>query len=472
MQTIAALLLPIILYYNVFVLVYFFSLNLFYLLLFSLAFISLLKYKRLNEAIIKPRFSQALLPSISIIAPAYNEQLTIEESVNALRNIDYPDLQIILVNDGSTDATLDILKEKLSLFRCQLASDNLIITNSVKSTYRSAKDERIIVIDKVNGRKADSLNSGLNYCKSRLFCAIDSDSLIEKNALKHLVQPYLERDSKVVALGGIVRVANNCIVKDSEIIEARVPKNALATFQTIEYIRAFLCGRTGWNALNSLLIVSGAFGLFETKTVINIGGYDTHSLGEDMELVVRLHKTMIDKNKNYKVIFVPDPVCWTQVPEDLATLASQRIRWQRGLLEIMIKHKDMIFNPKYRLDGLLAMPYFLFYELIGPVVETTGYFVTLLSFIMGWINLNFALLFLLFSVLFGIMLSLIALLLEEFTVRRYQNPRDIMKLFLFAILENLGYRQINSWWRLLALIQAFTGKKSGWGVMPRKSFSS
>jgi len=463
------MLINIIVYYNFIVLFYFLVLNFFYLFLLVLATDTLVYYKRNRQLIYNRKEHSALAPTIAILAPAYNEEPTIVDSVKSLLHVDYPELEVIVINDGSKDNTLKVLKDTYRLFPVARALDAEISTKTIRNVYQSAEDSRLIVINKENGGKADSLNAGINYSRSRLFCAIDADSLIEKDALNRLMQFYTEREAKIVALGGVVRIANDCRIECGEIIEARVPRKFLPAMQVMEYIRAFLCGRAGWNKMNSLLIISGAFGLFERKSVVEVGGYRTDTVGEDMELVVRLHRMMCDQKRRYRVLFIPDPVCWTQAPDSLKVLGRQRNRWQRGLIETMLHHWKMLWNPKYGFAGTLTMPYFLLFEILGPVIELTGYAVVIISLVFGWVNMTFLILFLALAILFGVLLSLFSLLLEEFTLKRYEKPWDVVKLFLMAILENFGYRQIHSWWRLRAIFDLMMKKKS-WGEMQRKAF--
>ena len=461
--------LNVIIYYNIIVLLYFLVLNLYYIFLLLLATDTLFYYKRNRQLLDSNKGTNIFTPSIAVLAPAYNEEPTIVESVRALLHVAYPELEVIVINDGSKDQTLTMLKHTFNLFPGPRAVDEKIPTKPIREIYKSAVDGRLTVIDKENGGKADSLNAGINYSRSHLFCAIDADSLIEKDGLNRLMQFYLEREAKIVALGGVVRIANDCRIENGEVKEAKVPKKFLPAMQVMEYIRAFLCGRAGWNKLNSLLIISGAFGLFERKSVIDAGGYRTDTVGEDIELVVRLHRTMREQKRPYKVLFVPDPVCWTQAPDSLKMLGRQRNRWQRGLIETMFRHWKMIGNPKYGLPGVVGMPYFLLFEIIGPVIEISGYIVVISSYAFGWVNITFLLLFLSLAILFSALISLFSLLLEEFTVKRYENPKDVVRLFVLALLENFGYRQLHSWWRLKAIFDLIRKKKS-WGEMQRKAF--
>lgn len=295
--------------------------------------------------------------------------------------------------------------------------------------------------------------------------------MVEKESLYRLVEPYMTRDTKVVGIGGIVRVSNGCKIEGSEVKEARIPKKILPSIQVMEYIRAFLFGRTGWSKINSLPIISGAFGLFRTDIVRKVGGYRVDTVGEDMDLVVRLHKYMRDKGEEYTISFIPDPVCWTQVPSSMKVLSSQRNRWQRGLAEALIYNWKMIANPAYGSIGLLGLPFFLLFELLGPLVEVSGYAVFIISFFMGWINVPFAILFITMALLYGILLSVTSLLLEEFTLKRYKKPGDRLKLLGMAFLENFGYRQLHALWRLKGLFDLL--RKSGsWGEMTRESMEN
>lgn len=459
----------IILWYNLFVLLYFLAINLSYLALLLLATDRLTYFMRRRRTRICKEEHCQLVPSVSLLVPAYNEEPIIAESVNSFLKVEYPALEVIVINDGSRDKTLEILKRRFQLVQASRGSAERIRTARVRAIYRSKLDPRLVVVDKENGGKADALNAGLNYSRSRLYAGVDADSLLERDALKRLVQPYLERDAKVLGLGGIIMPANDSVIKDGMLVEPRVPKKLLPAMQVMEYIRAFLGGRSGWSKLNSLLIISGAFGLFERNEVIKIGGYRTDTVGEDMDLVVRLHRKMREEGKKYKMVFVPDPVCWTQVPESLDVLASQRNRWQRGLIETILHNWKMMWNPRYGMAGMIGMPFHFFFEMLGPVVEFSGYVLLVVAWILGIVNWKFALVFFVLAVVFGVLLSLFSLLLAEFTTLKYHRPADVLKLFFLAVLENFGYRQLLSWWRLTAFFGVQRRKRS-WGQMKRTEF--
>ncbi len=457
-----------VLIYNSLVLLYFLSINTGYFVLLGLSGLELRYHiKRRAPDICQGEICE-LAPEVAILVPAYNEEATIGSSLSSLRELDYPNLELIVVNDGSSDDTLKKIKEKFKLVPVAREPENAVDCEEVREVYKSVNDERILVVDKENGGKADALNAGLNYSRSDLFLAIDADSLVEKESLYRLVEPYLTKETTVIGIGGIVRVANGCRIEGSEVVEARTPNKFLPLVQVMEYIRAFLFGRTGWSRINSLPIISGAFGLFKTDLVKNIGGYRTETVGEDMDLVIRLHKYMREENEDYEISFIPDPVCWTQVPSSMKVLSRQRNRWQRGLAEALTYNWKMIGNPKYGSIGLLGLPFFFIFELLGPIVEISGYVVFIVSFIMGWINLPFAILFITLAVVYGVLLSVSSLLLEEFTLKRYKKPLDRAKLLAMAFLENFGFRQIHALWRFKGLID-FLGSESSWGEMIRES---
>jgi cellulose synthase/poly-beta-1,6-N-acetylglucosamine synthase-like glycosyltransferase len=413
----------------------------------------------------------SMLPAVSVLAPAYNESATIRDSVRAMLKLHYPNHEVIVINDGSKDDTLEILIEEFHLYKSSRKPVDAILTKPVKAIYESRDPIRLIVVDKENGGKADSLNAGLNAARTPLVAAVDSDSLLESDALLLAVKPFLEDPERTLACGGIIRVVNGCDVEQGRVTRIAAPSSMLAQFQAIEYLRAFLGGRVAFSFINAMLIISGAFGLFRRDAVMAVGGFVTETVGEDMELVVRLHKTWREMHKDYRIVFVPEPVCWTEVPENIRTLYRQRNRWQRGTVESLWLHRKMMFNPRFGVVGMFAFPYFLFFEMLGPLVEVTGYFVTVIGFLLGLISLKVALLFFIVSVVFGILLSVSALLLEELTMRRYPSVKDLLKLLLAAVVENLGFRQLMTLWRAQGLIDGLR-KKQGWGAMERKGFQT
>jgi len=456
--------------FNIFILVYFAVLNGFYLVLSLIASRSLRVYvQRLKSLDIDDLVSSSGGLPMSLLVPAYNEVETIVESVRSLLTLRYADYEIIVVNDGSSDATMVRLVAAFELDRIERVATADVPTAVVRQVYRSRRHPNLIVVDKENGGKADALNAGLNYSRGAIFCAMDADTLLEGDALARVARPFLE-DSSTVAVGGIVRVANGCHVDAGTIDDIQLPKQVLPRFQVLEYLRAFLASRVGWDTLGATLIISGAFGVFRRATVRAVGGFDTNSVGEDMELVVRLHRYCRDNGIPYKITFIPDPVAWTEAPERLAQLSSQRNRWQRGLAQVIVRHRGMIGNPQYGLPGMVALPYFVAFELLGPVIELLGWVAFLWAAYLGVVSVAQAVAFLALAVFLGSAFSVVAVALEELSFRRYRRFRDLAVLLGLALVESFGYRQLSTYWRLRGLISAVR-KDRTWGEMERSGFA-
>ncbi len=455
---------------NTLILGYFLLLHGSYLILLLISSVAVLRYRRIVEhehwrGIIQ---SPLTLP-ISLIAPAYNEERTIVESVRSLLSLEYPEYEVIVVNDGSRDATLDTLIEHFELHALPASIEYSIPCQPIRRVYRSARYPRLVVVDKENGGKADALNAGIMMAAHPLFCAMDADSLLEGNALLRITRPFLEHP-ETVAVGGIVRIANGCRVEHGQITDIGLSGNPLVIFQHVEYLRAFLFGRVGWSALGALLIISGAFGVFKRQAVLDVGGYRHDTVGEDFELVVRLHRRLREQKIRYRIAFLPDPVCWTEAPETLRVLGRQRNRWQRGLIDTLKLHRRMGLNPRYGRIGMIAMPYFVIIELIGPLIEISGYLFVTIAFFLNLINLPFFLLFLTLAVLLGTVLSVASVVLDEIAYRRFPRLSQVLTLIVFGLIENFGYRQLTVWWRVRAFLDYWRGTKS-WGAMERKGFA-
>jgi cellulose synthase/poly-beta-1,6-N-acetylglucosamine synthase-like glycosyltransferase len=452
------------------IIVYVAAVNTIYLFLMVLGYFALRRHNaRLTRDERESLLRSPLVPPIAVLAPAYNEAHTIRDSIRSMLKLDYPHHEVIVVNDGSTDDTLRILVEEFRLYRSSRTWSAALPTQPVRAIYESRDPIRLVVVDKENGGKADALNAGINAARAPLVAAIDADSLLAEDALLLVVKPFLEDPERTVACGGIVRVVNGCDVEHGRVTRVSAPLSLMARFQAVEYLRAFLGGRVAFSFLNSLLLIAGAFGLFRRDALIEAGGFSTSTVGEDMEVVVRLHRRWREAGRDYRIAFVPEPVCWTQVPESLRTLRSQRNRWQRGTVETLRLHRRMLFNPRFGVLGLFGLPYYLCFEMLGPAVELAGYAVTLAGLALGLLDPAVALLFFIVSVLFGMLLSMSAVVLEEFTTRRYPSAADLARLFSAAVLENLGFRQLLTLWRVQALWDAARGKK-GWGRMQRKVF--
>src|ERR1700722_17056561 len=453
------------------IIVYAFVSNFNYFVLMSLGFF-VLRAQRSTEGSVErdPLFKSRMMPAISIIAPAHNEELSIVQSTRSMLQLEYPEHEVIIVNDGSTDRTLQLLTEEFHLYKSTRQPLHNLVTGPVKAVYE-CQNLKLLVIDKEGGGNTDRLNAGINLASTPLVAPVDSDSLLESNSLLLVVRPFLE-DESTIAVGGIIRVVNGCKVEDGAVTKVGAPPSMLTKFQVVEYLRAFLGGRVALSYMNPLLLISGAFGLFRRDSVIEAGGFELNSLAEDLELVIRLHRIARENKRPYKIVFVPTPVCWTEVPDSWKSLAVQRKRWQRGGVESMWKHRGMLFNPKFGVVGCFGMPYLLFLEILGPTIEVTGYVITILGLLIGFISLTTALLFFIGSVLFGTMISISAVLLEEFTTRRYAHPLDLASLIWAALVENFGYRQTNAIWRFSGIFQALRRKKKKvWGKLTRRGFS-
>lgn len=456
--------------FNYVVLAYFVALNSVYLATSLFAFGALRKYaRRLKFLDVEDLMAAAGAPPITLIAPAYNEEATCVEATRSLLTLKYPEYDIVVVNDGSTDRTLERLIQAFELAPSARMPLSDLPTAPIRKIYQSRRHPNLWVVDKDNGGKADALNAGINFARTPLFCAMDADSLLEREALTRIVRPFLE-DASTIATGGIIRIVNGCTVKGGEVTEVALPGNLLARFQVLEYLRAFLSGRMGWGALNATLVISGAFGLFRRASVVDAGGFATDTVGEDMELVVRLHRYYREQRRPYRITFVPDPVAWTECPETLRVLGRQRDRWQRGLAQSLVRHARMLGNPAYGRIGLVAFPYFFFLEMLGPLIEVGGYGAFALTVAAGRASGPYVAAFLAVAVVLGMVLSIAAVGLEELTFRRYPRVSDLFRLFGLAALENLGYRQLVTWWRFKGLVSAVRGVK-GWGAMERKGFA-
>jgi cellulose synthase/poly-beta-1,6-N-acetylglucosamine synthase-like glycosyltransferase len=454
---------------NGMVLAYFVLLNGVYLLTSLMAQRSLKRYyRRLNSLDIEELVSSSGAPPITLIAPAYNEQASCVESARSLLTLQYPEFEVVVVNDGSKDDTLTRLKESFDLKSSVRAPTATIDTKPVRGIYRSRLYPNLWVIDKENGGKSDALNVGINFSRTPLFCAMDADSLLEPDALIRMARVFLE-DGRTVAAGGSIRIVNDCVIEDGSIREIRLPKRFLPAIQVVEYPRAFLAGRMGWSELNATLVISGAFGVFRRSAVVDAGGYSTSTVGEDMELIVRLHRHHRRRRKPYRVVFVPDPVAWTEAPESIRILSRQRDRWQRGLWETLWTHKQLLFNPRYGAVGMLAFPYFFFIEMLGPLIEAIGYAGFAVTAAMGWLTPLYSVAFLFAAIVLGMSLSFLALGLEEISFRKYKRLEDLLRMFWLVIIENFGYRQMTTFMRIRGVFSSIRGRK-GWGVMERRGF--
>jgi len=447
-------------------LLYFLALHAGYLSLNIIALFTLPRYMQSLVLTELPQSATGFDLPISIVVAAYNEAAVIVASVQSLLQLNYAEFELVIANDGSKDDTVEVLKREFGLVLFPEAYRVRIKTAPIRGIYLSTMHPNLRVIDKENGGRSDSLNAAINAARYPLICVIDADSVLERDALQRAVAPFLE-DPRTIAVGGTIRIANGCQVRGGFLERAGLPTNWWALFQVIEYLRAFLFGRLGWSSLNGLLLVSGAFGLFNKEIVVSVGGYNTDMIGEDMELTMRLHRTMAKKGIPYRIAFAPDPVCWTEAPEDYKTLRSQRIRWAHGLGDCIALNRGLFFQRGSGVAGWVALPFNVVLEWLGPIVEVSGYVFMIVTFALGLLSWSSLVIFLLFAIGLGMVLSVCALLLEELSFHTYPKMRHILVLFVVAIVENLGYRQLNSFWRFQGLVRWLVGSKPGWGEMTR-----
>ncbi len=415
-----------------------------------------------------------MAPSITIIAPAYNESLTIVDNVRSLLALRYAKYDIMVVNDGSRDDTLERLVEAYDLVKKPHAMDSEWPSKPIKGIYKSTNPSfsRLTVIDKVNGGKSDALNPGIHLSESKYLGCIDADCLMPPAALLHVVRAFFQRSRKrVIAVGGVLRVANSCKIDEGQLKEIRLPKSWLARFQLLEYTRSFLLGRMGWGRLDSLLIISGAFGFFDRQIAVDVGGFDTDTVGEDMEIVFRMRRHMHEKGLPYTIEYLPDPLCWTVVPENLKTLVNQRDRWSRGTLETLRRHRDMLFNPRFGRLGMLSYPYWFFYEWLSPLLEFFGFLTIILFWAMGILYFEFFLAITLAVYSFAVMFSLYAILWEVWSYNQYQRTKDVFLLIACAFLEPILFQPIVVWSSVQGNYKKLFRVPAGWGTQVRKGFA-
>ncbi|RIV23317.1 glycosyltransferase family 2 protein [Fibrisoma montanum] len=414
-----------------------------------------------------------LSPKISIIAPAYNEALNIVDNAMSLLALEYPNFEVVIVNDGSKDDTLQRLIDAYKLEKTALMIQQRVECKEILGVYK-AQDEAVshlTVVDKRNGGKSDALNAGINVCSGRMIACIDVDCVLERDALLRMIKPFLEEtDQKVIATGGVIRLANDCVVSDGRLIQVNVPRNLIARAQVLEYMRAFLLSRVAWAKVNGLLLISGALGLFDKQTVIEAGGYSHKTVGEDMELVMRMRRMMEERRQPYAVRYIPDPLCWTEGPSGWQILGRQRNRWTRGLMDCLKFHRKVFFNPHYRIMGLVSYPFWFFYEWLAPIVESLGLIASLLLWILGVINASSFWLLLATVYSYAVCLSCFAIWVDQKTYLQYRSKRDLGRLILMAVIEPFFYHPFTVYSSIRGNIDYLRGKK-GWGSMTRQGLS-
>ena len=460
---------------DVVIFVYFVLLNSSYLVLIVLAGQAFHRHlRRTAFAGADDMFRSPLTLPVSVIMPAYNEGPGIIAAVQAMTALRYPRFEIVVVDDGSSDETFALLQAQFDLVEVpRVVPEEVPTRTRVLSVHVArANPETLVVIRKENGGKADALNVGLNVAKHPLVCMVDADCVLDPDALLSVAKPFGDDPLRVAACGGVVRIANGCTVVGGRVVDVRMPRTWLLRIQVVEYLRAFLMGRTGWSRLGGLVVISGAFGVFRRDLLVRIGGLDHDTIGEDAELVVRLHHYLRERGEDYRVVFVAEPVSWSEAPSSLKVLGRQRRRWHRGIAEILSKHRRMIMNPRYGRIGLVALPYYVLFELLAPFVELSALVLLPLGLWIDAIDVDFAIRFAVVAYGYGLLVSLTALLIEEISFHRYPRAGDLARGLVAAVVENFGYRQILALWQISGAWSAWRGRQAVWGAMQREGFSS
>ncbi len=440
------------------------------MLIFS--FLEMRKQHKLDKSALDEDYSDSFYSKpLSIIIPAYNEEVGVVDSIQSVLNLKYPQTELIVVNDGSTDQTQQIVIEQFRMKKIPKVVIEQIKSKPIIQVYQSEIHRNLYLIEKENGGKADALNAGINFAKYPYFCSIDGDSLLDEKSLLRVMKPIIMSNEEVIAAGGNVRIANGLDVQLGAVHHKKnLPNRPLVLMQIIEYTRAFMMGRLALAKFNLVLIISGAFSVFSKEWVVAAGGYSTQTIGEDMELVVKLHRYLRENNVDKRIEFVPDPVCWTEAPESFGVLRRQRRRWHQGLIESLLRHKVMTFNPKYGKIGMVSFPYFWLVECFGPLIELAGHIYVIIAFFLGRVYFEFAILLALLFILYGSVLSAFSILMETWSVNVYGGTKNFFKLIIMSLTETFWYRPLTLIWRCEAFIHVLLGRKS-WGHMKRVGLS-
>lgn len=455
------------------VLIYFLLVNTSYLVLIALAAMEFAHHlRRVPFAGLDDAAASPLTQPVSVVVPAYNEQVGIVGSVRAMLALRYPEHEVVVVDDGSADDTFVRLRAAFELVEVPRVVPDDVPTRQRPTSVHVPADGRtpLVVVRKANSGRSDSINVGVNVARYPLVAMVDADSVLDPDALLVVAKPFSDDPLRTVATGGVIRAINGCRVVAGRVVDVRMPRGWLARIQVVEYLRAFLLGRTGWSRLQSLILISGAFGLFRRDIVVQVGGLDPDCIGEDFELVMRIHSTMRRQRRDYRITFVAEPVSWTEVPSTLRVLGSQRRRWHRGLWEVLWKYRRVLLNPRHGRIGLLAVPYYWLFELAAPLMELLGVVLVPLGLLTGAVDLDYALRFLLVAYAFAVLVSMAAICVEEFSFHRYRRWRDLAIALAASVVENVGYRQLTAWWRLQGLAQGLTRRRPVWGTMTRQGF--
>lgn len=460
--------------YNIFIALFSMSYIFFYIFLALLSYwaiIQHLKYQKYLEEEVLLRSNHIL--GVSIVAPAYNEGLNIVYNVKSLLSLTYPKYEVIIINDGSTDDTLDKLIDEFDLVKFDFYYQEKIPTQAVRGHYKSKNPvySKLLVVDKVNGKsKADASNAGINSSQYPLFLCTDVDCILKKDTILKLAKPFMERKTRVIATGAGIRISNSCQVKEGFLLKVHYPKEWYPRFQELEYVRSFLFGRMAWSQINGLLLVSGGLGMFDKEIVIKAGGYWHRSLGEDMELITRMRRYMHDTNQKFLIKYIPESLCWTEVPSTQKVFIRQRVRWARGLVQTLYLHRNMFLNSKYGKTGFLVLPYFFSFEFLVPIIEFLGVITLVISYFFGHIDFEYLLIITTMIYLFYLSITIISILIDEILYKSYANYKELIILAGMATIEPIVYHPITVYASLKGYWNFFRKKEQNWGEMVRKGF--
>lgn len=462
--------------YELFVAAFSISYILFYMILALLSYYAIKKHinaKYVTHDDILAKSNHVI--GVSVVAPAFNEGENVVYNVKSLLSLTYPKFEVVIVNDGSTDDTLEKLIQEFELVKVDFFYQEKIITKPVKAHYKSTNliYSKLLVVDKENGKsKADASNAGINSTKYPLFLCTDVDCILKNDTIIKLAKPFMEGKKRVIATGAGIRISNSCEVKDGFLVKVHFPKDWYPRFQELEYVRAFLFGRMAWSQINGLLLVSGGLGMFDKEVAIAAGGYWHKSLGEDMELITRMRKHMYDNNLNFSIKYIPESLCWTEVPASREVLIRQRVRWARGLIQTLFLHKNIFFNPKYGKTAFLILPYFFFFEFLVPILELIGIIVLIASFIFLDVNYVFFLYLTLMVYLFYLIITIVSIFVDDLLYKNYANLKELLILILMAMIEPIVYHPVNVYASLKGYWHFFRQKEQSWGNMQRQGFNT
>lgn len=462
-------------FYETFVFYYASSMIFSYLILAAFSSLNLIRYKSYNsdkddEVLMK----SPLTPGVSVIAPAYNEEVTIIVNVKSLLTLEYPLFEVIIVNDGSKDKTLEKLIDEFELVEVDFLYVEKIKTKPFKRVFKSTNPKYSIltVVDKENGgTKADASNAGINASVFPYYLSTDVDCVLNRKTLLKMIKPFLNSKKRVVGVGSTLRMLNGCEVKDGVVVRVKPPKRLIPCFQELEYIRAYLLGKMGWSFINSVPNISGGLGLFDKEIAIKAGGYAGDSHAEDMDMATKLARYMINNNMKYKLVYIPISCCWTEGPDNVQVLSRQRTRWSSGLAQIFRVYSEVLFNRKFKRLGLIAFPYTFIYEFLAPIIEGVGILFFIYLVLVNKVNWDMAWIILLYSYTFAIFITTLVVIQDHIVFKHYKKISEVLRLILMGFLEPIIYHPLIVWFALKGYFNFYVGKELKWGAMTRKGAS-